>query len=76
MNKRRISLGLKQTMPNPWEKFLNDHPTGSEVEGQIKSITEFGPFIGFENDDGSVHLSDISWDKPDEEAASDYKKEI
>ncbi|MBL42855.1 MAG: 30S ribosomal protein S1 [Rhodospirillaceae bacterium] len=75
MNKRRISLGLKQTMPNPWEKFLNDHPTGSEVEGQIKSITEFGLFIGFENDvDGLVHLSDISWDKPDEEAASDYKK--
>ncbi|PPR80030.1 MAG: 30S ribosomal protein S1 [Alphaproteobacteria bacterium MarineAlpha2_Bin1] len=75
MNKRRISLGLKQTMPNPWEIFLNDHPAGSEVEGQIKSITEFGLFIGFENDvDGLVHLSDISWDKPDEEAASDFKK--
>ena len=75
MNKRRISLGLKQTMPNPWEKFLNENPTGSEVEGQIKSITEFGLFIGFEDDvDGLVHLSDISWDKPDEEAASDYKK--
>ncbi|MAR78822.1 MAG: 30S ribosomal protein S1 [Rhodospirillaceae bacterium] len=75
MNKRRISLGLKQTIPNPWEDFLNKHPAGSEVEGEIKSITEFGLFLGFDNDvDGLVHLSDISWDKPDEEAATDYKK--
>ena len=75
MSKRRISLGLKQTIPNPWEDFLNKHPAGSEVEGEIKSITEFGLFLGFDNDvDGLVHLSDISWDKPDEEAATDYKK--
>ena len=75
MSKRRISLGLKQTIPNPWEDFLNKHPAGSEVEGEIKSITEFGLFLGFDNDvDGLVHLSDISWDKPDAEAATDYKK--
>ncbi len=75
MSKRRISLGLKQTMTNPWEEFVNKHPAGSEIEGQVKSITEFGLFLGFENDvDGLVHLSDISWDKSDEEAATEFKK--
>ncbi len=74
-NKRRISLGLKQIAPNPWEIFIENHPVSSVVEGQIKSITEFGIFIGLENDvDGLVHLSDISWTKNDEEAANDYKK--
>ncbi|MDC0074572.1 30S ribosomal protein S1 [Alphaproteobacteria bacterium] len=74
-NKRRISLGLKQIAPNPWEIFIENHPIGSEVEGEIKSVTEFGIFIGLENDvDGLVHLSDISWTKNDDEAANDYKK--
>jgi small subunit ribosomal protein S1 len=73
--KRRISLGLKQCQPNPWEKFLEDHPLGSVVEGEIKNITEFGLFIGLENDiDGMVHLSDLSWDQPGEEAIKAYKK--
>src|ERR1700719_71564 len=74
-NKRRISLGLKQTQDNPWEAFLRDHPAGSTIEGEIKSITEFGLFIGLDNDiDGMVHLSDLSWDKPGEQAVADYKK--
>lgn len=73
--KRRISLGLKQCQPNPWQKFLDDHPLGSVVEGEIKNITEFGLFIGLENDiDGMVHLSDLSWDQPGEEAIKAYKK--
>ena len=73
--KRRISLGLKQCLPNPWEKFLELHPIGSVVEGEIKNITEFGLFIGLENDiDGMVHLSDLSWDQPGEEAIKAYKK--
>ncbi len=73
--KRRISLGLKQCLPNPWEKFLELHPLGSVVEGEIKNITEFGLFIGLENDiDGMVHLSDLSWDQPGEEAVKAYKK--
>jgi small subunit ribosomal protein S1 len=73
--KRRISLGLKQCQPNPWQKFLEDHPLGSVVEGEIKNITEFGLFIGLENDiDGMVHLSDLSWEQPGEEAIKAYKK--
>jgi small subunit ribosomal protein S1 len=74
-NKRRISLGLKQCTENPWSAFAAAHPAGSVVEGEIKSITEFGLFIGLDNDiDGMVHLSDLSWDKPGEEAVADYKK--
>jgi small subunit ribosomal protein S1 len=74
-NKRRISLGLKQCTENPWSAFAAAHQAGSIVEGEIKSITEFGLFIGLENDiDGMVHLSDLSWDKPGEEAVADYKK--
>jgi small subunit ribosomal protein S1 len=58
--KRRISLGLKQTLQNPWEAFAEKHPVGSEVEGEVKNKTEFGLFIGLENDvDGMVHLSDL-----------------
>ena len=74
-NKRRISLGLKQCMDNPWQAFAAAHPAGSTIEGEIKSITEFGLFVGLDNEiDGMVHLSDISWDKQGEAAAADYKK--
>src|ERR1700748_1496050 len=74
-NKRRISLGLKQTQANPWEAFLRDYPVGSEIEGEIKSITEFGLFVGLAHDiDGMVHLSDLSWSKSGDEAVKDYEK--
>src|SRR6201986_2308247 len=74
-NKRRISLGLKQAQDNPWEAFAKSHPPGSEIEGEIKSITEFGLFVGLDSDiDGMVHLSDLSWSKPGEEAIKDYQK--
>jgi small subunit ribosomal protein S1 len=73
--KRRISLGLKQTMPNPWESFVQKVPVGSLVEGEIKNITEFGLFIGLAGEiDGMVHLSDLDWQKPGEQAIADYKK--
>ena len=73
--KRRISLGLKQTMENPWAAFSEKHPVGSSIEGEIKNITEFGLFVGLDGDiDGMVHLSDLSWDKPGEEAIKDYAK--
>jgi small subunit ribosomal protein S1 len=73
--KRRISLGLKQTMRNPWEEFAEKHPVGSVVEGEVKNKTEFGLFIGLEGDiDGMVHLSDLSWDRPGEEAIEEFKK--
>ncbi|HVV64799.1 MAG TPA: 30S ribosomal protein S1 [Rhizomicrobium sp.] len=74
-NKRRISLGLKQTQDNPWEAFAKAHPPGSTIEGEIKSITEFGLFIGLDSDiDGMVHLSDLSWDQSGEEAVKAYEK--
>ncbi len=74
-NKRRISLGLKQTQDNPWDAFLTQHPKGSVVEGPIRNITEFGLFIGLDNNvDGMVHLSDLDWNKPGDEAIKDYKK--
>ena len=74
-NKRRISLGLKQCMDNPWQAFAAAHPVGSLIEGEIKSITEFGLFVGLENEiDGMVHLSDLSWDKPGEQAIAEYQK--
>jgi len=73
--KRRVSLGLKQTMRNPWEVFSETHPVGTEVEGEVKNITEFGLFIGLDNDiDGMVHLSDLSWDQRGEEAIQNYRK--
>ena len=73
--KRRISLGLKQCMSNPWEAFAASHPVGTEVEGEVKNITEFGLFIGLPGEiDGMAHLSDLSWEKPGEEALKDYKK--
>ncbi len=74
-NKRRISLGLKQTQDNPWEVFLTAHPKGSEVTGPIRNITEFGLFVGLEGGvDGMVHLSDLDWNRPGDEAIKDYKK--
>ena len=73
--KRRVSLGLKQTMRNPWEVFAETHPVGTHVEGEVKNITEFGLFVGLENDiDGMVHLSDISWDQRGEDAIQDFRK--
>jgi small subunit ribosomal protein S1 len=74
-NKRRISLGLKQTQENPWNAFTANHPAGTVIEGEIKSITEFGLFIGLDSDiDGMVHLSDIDWSRAGEEAVQDYRK--
>jgi len=73
--KRRISLGLKQCMANPWEAFVEKYPSGSELEGEIKNITEFGLFVGLPGDiDGMVHLSDLDWKRPGEQAILDYKK--
>ncbi len=73
--KRRISLGLKQTLVNPWEAFAAKYPPGSEVEGEVKNKTEFGLFIGLDGEvDGMVHLSDLDWKKPGEQAIEDYKK--
>ncbi|WP_212524795.1 30S ribosomal protein S1 [Actibacterium sp. MT2.3-13A] len=73
--KRRVSLGLKQCMRNPWEVFAESHPVGTEVEGEVKNITEFGLFIGLDDDiDGMVHLSDLSWDQRGEEAIQNYHK--
>jgi len=73
--KRRISLGLKQTMSNPWEAFVEGFPAGTEVEGEVKNITEFGLFIGLTGDiDGMVHLTDIDWERPGEQAILDFKK--
>ena len=73
--KRRISLGLKQCLSDPWEDFKETYKVDSEVEGEIKNITEFGMFVGFEGKiDGMVHLSDISWTKRGEDAIAEYKK--
>ena len=73
--KRRISLGLKQTLANPWEEFAAKFPPQTEVEGEVKNITEFGVFIGLPGDiDGMVHFSDLDWQRPGEEAVKDYKK--
>ena len=73
--KRRVSLGLKQTMRNPWEVFAETHPTGTVIEGEVKNITEFGLFVGLDGDiDGMVHLSDISWDARGEDAIQDFRK--
>jgi len=73
--KRRVSLGLKQTMRNPWEVFAESHPEGTEVEGEVKNTTEFGLFIGLPGEiDGMVHLSDLSWDERGEDAIQNYRK--
>jgi small subunit ribosomal protein S1 len=74
-SKRRVSLGLKQAMANPWDAFVAANPIGSTVEGEVKNATEFGLFIGLENDiDGMVHLSDLDWTVPGEEAITKYHK--
>ena len=73
--KRRISLGIKQVQSNPWDDFSDRFPLGSTVTGEVRSITEFGLFIGLDGEiDGMAHLSDLSWDKSGEEALKDYKK--
>ncbi len=73
--KRRVSLGLKQTQRNPWEVFAETHPEGTEVEGEVKNITEFGLFVGLEGDiDGMVHLSDLTWEGRGEDVIGDYRK--
>jgi small subunit ribosomal protein S1 len=73
--KRRISLGLKQCLDNPWTSFAEKFPVGSTVEGEIKNITEFGLFIGLDTDvDGMVHMSDLDWNKSGEEAMQAYQK--
>ncbi len=73
--KRRVSLGLKQTMRNPWEVFAEQFPEGTEVEGEVKNITEFGLFIGLEGDiDGMVHLSDLTWEGRGEDVIGDFRK--
>jgi small subunit ribosomal protein S1 len=74
-SKRRVSLGLKQAMANPWEAFIEAHPIGSTVEGEVKNATEFGLFVGLENEiDGMVHLSDLDWAVAGEEAMAKYNK--
>ncbi|HEU4959682.1 MAG TPA: 30S ribosomal protein S1 [Sphingomonas sp.] len=74
-DKRRISLGLKQAQQNPWEKFAEAHPVGSQVEGEVKNATEFGLFIGLDNDvDGMVHMSDIAWGISGEDALNLHRK--
>ncbi|KQM22821.1 30S ribosomal protein S1 [Sphingomonas sp. Leaf24] len=74
-DKRRISLGLKQAQANPWEKFAEDHPVGSTVEGEVKNATEFGLFIGLDGDvDGMVHMSDIAWGISGEDALNLHRK--
>jgi small subunit ribosomal protein S1 len=74
-SKRRISLGLKQVQRNPWEQFVDEHPIGQVVEGEIRNMTEFGLFIGLTADiDGMVHMSDLSWDEPGELAMAKYEK--
>jgi small subunit ribosomal protein S1 len=73
--KRRISLGLKQTIRNPWEVFLEKYPPGSVVEGEVKNKTEFGLFLGLDGDvDGMVHLSDLDWKRPGEQVIEEFKK--
>ena len=73
--KRRISLGLKQTQENPWDEFSTRFPQGTEIDGEVRNITEFGLFVGLPGDiDGMVHLSDISWEKSGEEALEAFNK--
>jgi small subunit ribosomal protein S1 len=73
--KRRISLGLKQVMNNPWEAFMAEHPIGTNIDGEVRGITEFGMFVGLGPDlDGMVHINDIDWNVPGEEAIKKYNK--
>lgn len=73
--RRRISLGIKQTLANPWDEFDKKHERGDKITGTIKSITDFGIFIGLDGGiDGLVHLSDISWNETGEDAIRNYNK--
>lgn len=73
--KRRISLGLKQCLENPWTEFAERYTVGSQIEGEVKNITEFGLFVGLEGDvDGMIHMSDLDWNKSGEEAIAEFKK--
>ena len=73
--KRRISLGLKQCLENPWTEFADRYQIGSQIEGEVKNITEFGLFVGLEGDvDGMIHMSDLDWNKSGEEAIAEFKK--
>lgn len=73
--KRRVSLGLKQTMQNPWEAFAEQYSKGQQIEGEVKSVTEFGVFVGLENEiDGMIHMSGLTWDRDQEAALKSYKK--
>ncbi|MEJ8570534.1 30S ribosomal protein S1 [Microbaculum marinum] len=73
--KRRISLGLKQTMDNPWDSFAEKYPVGSVIEGEVKNKTEFGLFIGLDGDvDGMVHLSDLDWNRPGEQVIEEFNR--
>ncbi len=73
--KRRISLGIKQCQDNPWDSFQDKFPVGATIKGEVRSVTEFGLFIGLDGDiDGMAHLSDLSWEKSGEDALQDYKK--
>ncbi len=73
--KRRISLGLKQTLANPWEAFIEENPVGTVLEGEVRNTTEFGLFVGLPGEiDGMVHLTDIDWTRPGEDAMQDYHK--
>ncbi len=73
--KRRISLGLKQCLENPWTEFAERYSVGSQIEGEVKNITEFGLFVGLDGDvDGMIHMSDLDWNKSGEEAIAEYKK--
>ncbi len=75
VNRRRVSLGLKQCLENPWDAFVEKYPVGSEIEGDVKNITEFGLFIGLPGGvDGMVHMSDVSWEGSGEEAIKGFKK--
>ncbi|MDD3289117.1 MAG: 30S ribosomal protein S1 [Alphaproteobacteria bacterium] len=75
LTKRRISLGIKQCVENPWEQFRANNSIGSTLTGEIRNITEFGLFVGLPGDiDGMVHMSDLSWEKPGEEAITEYQK--
>ena len=75
LSKRRISLGLKQCTNNPWEDLSATYPVGTEIDGEIRNITEFGLFVGLNDDiDGLVHLSDISWENAGEEALEGFTK--
>jgi small subunit ribosomal protein S1 len=73
--RRRISLGIKQCTPNPWEEFAATHNKNDRITGQIRSITDFGVFIGLDGGiDGLIHLSDLSWDRPGEDITREFKK--